>query len=170
MENEPLLQQIMQFLGEFRKTAQREMNRAVGELPRCHFGMLEQLHFIIRDQGKGGAVPVGLINRQFHMAPPAVSRALHNLESQGSIRRFSDPSDRRRTLVEITPQGEKARRRCEAAMHGYLRGIIDRLGEENVRRILADWRLLEQAMKDEAAARAKAREQTGDRKGETTEC
>ncbi len=44
--------------------------------------------------------------------------------------RQTDPNDRRRTLVRITPKGEESRLICESRLNDYITGIMDDLGEE----------------------------------------
>jgi len=63
---------------------------------------------------------------------PAVSRGLRLLEQDGHILRETDPNDRRKTLVRITPEGEQARLAGEQAISGYFSRVMARLTPEQL--------------------------------------
>ena len=52
---------------------------------------------------------------------------LRQMEQDGHIVRETDPKDRRKTLVRITPAGERARKANEQAMNDYFARIMARL-------------------------------------------
>jgi DNA-binding MarR family transcriptional regulator len=152
MENEELFQEVLHFMGDFRKTVHRGFAQAISGAPKCHFGMLERLHFAILHDGRDGAVCVSQLTRSSRAAPPSVSRDLRILEQEGLIERTADPEDRRRTLVRLTPAGQEARRACEETMDRYLMGVLSRLQETDVRRVLSDLRLVQEAICAETEA------------------
>ena len=59
------------------------------------------------------------------------------LEQDGHIRRETDPHDRRKTLVCITPEGEAARLAGEQAINAYVARILDRISPDDLARMLA---------------------------------
>ena len=61
---------------------------------------------------------------------PVISRGLRTLEQEGLIERITDPNDRRKTLVRITPQGRAASAAGEEALVRYFSGIAHRLTPE----------------------------------------
>ena len=67
-----------------------------------------------------------------HQPMPAVSRGLRAMEQDGHITRETDPGDRRKTLVRITPEGERARSANEQAMNAYFARIMARLTPEEL--------------------------------------
>jgi DNA-binding MarR family transcriptional regulator len=50
-----------------------------------------------------GPMTAGLLAEKNHLSPAAMTTAIDRLEQKGYARRFADPDDRRRVLVEITP-------------------------------------------------------------------
>lgn len=154
----PLLKEWLHAVETFQKTARRDIGRVMAGCPPCHFPALEQLNFAIEQAGQGGAVCVSELVGRMHGTPPAVSRSLRLLEAEGLVRRYADPADRRRTLVEITEKGDALRRQCERQLCRYLERVIGRLGAEKLHRMMADWELLEQAMDTEAGALAQRAE------------
>lgn len=153
-ESEAVLRQTMRFMIRFRKTVRDGFAEATADHPHCHFAMLERLHYSIEQCGTGGAIGVSDIAAQMRSTAPAISRSLRVLESEGYILRAADPSDRRKTWVRLTPEGEEVRAGCEAAMQEYMQGVITRLGVPNLQRMLNDWEEVERAMVAETAARA----------------
>ena len=68
---------------------------------------------------------------------PAVSRGLRMMEQDGSIVRETDPNDRRKTFVRITPKGEQARLQSEAALNAYFGRIMARMTPEQIDQMYA---------------------------------
>ena len=68
---------------------------------------------------------------------PPVSRGLRLLEQDGHILRETDPNDRRKTLVRITPEGEQARLAGEQAISGYFSRVMARLTPEELAQMVA---------------------------------
>ncbi len=64
----------------------------------------------------------------------------------GLAQRQTDPNDRRRTLVRITPKGEESRLICESRLNDYITGIMDDLGEEFCQQFAKDAETLLQAI------------------------
>ena len=75
-----------------------------------------------------------------------ISRGLRTLEQDGLAQRQTDPNDRRRTLVRITPKGEESRLICESRLNDYITGIMDDLGEEFCQQFAKDAETLLQAI------------------------
>ncbi|MDD4850465.1 MAG: MarR family transcriptional regulator [Gemmiger sp.] len=152
MGQTPLLAEAMRFMLQFRKTAHHGLALATRDCQPCHFSMLERLHCAIAQHGTNGAICVSEIAAQMRAAPSAISRSLRQLENEGFILRTTDPGDRRKIWVQLTPAGNTARQSCEDAVNAYLQRVFDRLGEDNVRRMLADWQCMEQALAAETLA------------------
>ena len=62
---------------------------------------------------------------------------LHKKKQDGSIVRETDPNDRRKTFVRITPQGEQARLQSEAALNAYFGRIMARMTPEQIDQMYA---------------------------------
>ena len=110
----PDLQGVFRFVSRLHTMSKRGMRGALADCPRCHFGMLENLHILIEQRGAEGAIYVSEVARAMRQPMPAISRGLRMMEQDGSIVRETDPNDRRKTFVRITPKGEQARLQSEA--------------------------------------------------------
>ena len=109
----------------------------MADCPRCHFGMLENLHILIEQRGAEGAIYVSEVARAMRQPMPAISRGLRMMEQDGSIVRETDPNDRRKTFVRITPKGEQARLQSEAALNAYFGRIMARMTPEQIDQMYA---------------------------------
>ena len=56
----------------------------------------------------GGPLPVGQVTAQMHTTTATMTTVLDTLERKGFARRMPDATDRRKVLVEITPEGQAA--------------------------------------------------------------
>jgi DNA-binding MarR family transcriptional regulator len=50
-----------------------------------------------------GPMTAGHLAERNHLSPAAMTTSIDRLEAKGYARRFADPGDRRRVLVEVTP-------------------------------------------------------------------
>ena len=57
-------------------------------------------------EAAGGPLPAGEISARMHYTTGTMTGILDTLERKGYVRRIADPSDRRRVLVDITPQAQ----------------------------------------------------------------
>lgn len=153
MDEQAQLSELLHLMGELRRAAHRSFTYTVTDCQKHHFPMLERVYFSIEKHGEDGAVSISDLTRLWRAAPSAISRDLRILERQGYILRTPDPQDRRKTLVRMTPSGTSAHQRCHRALHLYLHGVLDRMGEENVLRIAGDMRLTIDAINAECDAR-----------------
>lgn len=153
MDEQAQLSEFLHLMGELRRAAHRGFVHTVTDCPTRHFPMLERMYFSIEKHGKDGAVCVSDLTQLWHTAPSAISRDLRTLEQTGYITRTPDPADRRKTLVRMTPEGIRVHTECHGAMRLFLHGVLDRMGEENVRRIAGDTRLAIDAINAECDER-----------------
>lgn len=128
----PDLHGVFRFVSRLHTMSRRGMRAALADCPKCRFGMLENLHIIIQQHGVDGAVYVSDVARAVRQPMPAVSRGLRQMEQDGSIVRETDPNDRRKTLVRLTPEGERVRKANEQAMNDYFARIMARLTPEQL--------------------------------------
>ena len=151
----PDLQGVFRFISRLHSMSKRGMRSALADCPKCHFGMLENLHILIEQHGVDGAIYVSEVARAMRQPMPAVSRTLRTMEQDGSIVRETDPNDRRKTWVRITPQGEQARLQSEQALNDHFARIMARLTPEQ----LAQMNALRGALLDAIEAENEAQEQ-----------
>ena len=57
-------------------------------------------------EAAGGPMPAGEISTRMHYTTGTMTAILDTLERKGYVRRMADPSDRRRVLVDITPEAQ----------------------------------------------------------------
>lgn len=162
MDDQAQLSEFLHLMGDLRRAAHRGFVHTVMDCPKRHFPMLERMYFSIEKHGKDGAVYVSDLTQLWHAAPPAISRDLRALEQNGYITRTPDPADRRKTLVHMTPEGIRVHTECHHALHLYLRGVLNRMGEQNVRRIAGDMRLAIDAINAECDERMKNKQTESD--------
>ena len=137
---------VMHYLDRVKKAVRRGATLSLADAPRAHLGILEGLHHAIESRGQNGAVYVSDVADFFKQPMPAVSRALRTLEQDGLAQRQTDPDDRRRTQVRLTPKGHEARKICEARLNEYVTAIMDDLGDEFWQHFSQDAQTLLQAI------------------------
>ncbi len=153
----PDLHGVFRFVSRLHTMSRRGMRCALADCPKCHFGMLENLHILIEQRGTDGAIYVSEVARAMRQPMPAISRGLRIMEQDGSIVRETDPNDRRKTLVRITPQGEQARRQNEQALNDYFARIMARLTPEQLSQMNALRNVLLDAIEAENEEQEKKR-------------
>lgn len=164
-EPKPLeLQGLIHFMGRLRAVSARGMRAALADAPKCRFGMLERLQYAIRVYGSDGAVYVSELARAAGKPMPAVSRGLRLLEQDGMVERRTDPQDRRKTLVRITPAGQHALQECEQALNAYFARVMRRIEPAQLAQMMALGDVLLSALEAETAASAAAKEECLDGK------
>lgn len=129
-ENAPELFGLFHYFHQLSDEVKRGMKTSLEECPKCHFVMLEGVLANIEQHGTDGSIYVSDLAAAVRQPMPAVSRWLRQLEQDGLIERITDPNDRRKTLVRITPQGRAASAAGEEALVRYFSGIAHRLTPE----------------------------------------
>ena len=84
-----------------------------------------------------------------HESVPSSSRTLRMLEQEGLAVRETDPQDRRKTRVRITPKGEADRLACEQAMGAFWDRVTQRLGPQRLAQLCEGTGYLLDAMEAE---------------------
>ena len=133
----PNLHGVFRFVARLHTLSKRGMRAALANEPKCRYGMLQHLYNLIEQHGYDGAIYVSDIARYMHQPMPAVSRGLRAMEQDGHITRETDPGDRRKTLVRITPEGEQARLAGEQAISSYFSRVMARLTPEELAQMVA---------------------------------
>jgi DNA-binding MarR family transcriptional regulator len=60
-------------------------------------------HRVVDILDQDGPMTAGRLAERNHLSPAAMTTSIDRLEAKGYARRFADPADRRRVLVEVTP-------------------------------------------------------------------
>lgn len=162
------LWETMHLSNQLRKTVRRSFALAMADCPKCHFPMLERLHFALQSHGVDGCIYVSDLAAAVREPLPAVSRTIRMLEREGLVGRRTDPADRRKTFVFLTPAGDEARRTCETAVADYLHQVLDRLGPAHLAEMTQSFLLLEAAFTAQNEDILRARGQPPDFEPEQT--
>jgi len=70
-----------------------------------------------------GAMPMGRMGERLQVHPTSVTNTVDRLEAEGLVTRIPHPTDRRTTLVEITPGGRTLVERAAAALSDVAFGL-----------------------------------------------
>jgi MarR family 2-MHQ and catechol resistance regulon transcriptional repressor len=122
---------------------------ALIKLTRCTFSLSGRLEAHLREAGFTGN-QFGLLEALLHLGPlepcelgpklltsrPNVTLVIDQLEDRGLVRRVPVEHDRRRVLVELTPEGKR---------------VIEKLFARHVDRLVAEFSRLSPAEQDELA-------------------
>ena len=149
----PELFALVHYLHRLSTEGKRGAKMALESCPKCHFIMLEGVLMTIEEHGQNGTIYVSDLAAAVKQPLPAVSRALRQLEQDGLIERITDPNDRRKTLVRVTPKGYELCHQCEQALRDYFASVLARLEPEQVAQMDALRGALMDAILAENAAR-----------------
>lgn len=153
---------LIHYMGRLRETSARGVRAALAQAPKCRFGMLERLHYTIQTHGRDGTIYVSELAQAAGKPLPAVSRALRLLEQDGMAQRQTDPKDRRKTLVRITPAGQEALRAGEEALNAFFTRVMARMNPEQLAQMMELRNVLIDALEAETAATWEAAKAKGD--------
>jgi len=101
---------------------------------------------LLRSMESHGAVKMSEVAALLAIKPPAASAAVAALERAGHVERSIDPTDRRVTLVTITPTGRDALHVSEAQRHAIMRSFLAVLTLEEIRTLIGVHNKLIEAM------------------------
>lgn len=95
----------------------------------------ETLGMTFKQYATLASLRVGVVSQQdlcmaMHLDPNNCVLLLNDLESAGYVRRLRDPADRRRHIVEITPDGRDALAGAEDALNGVEDQVLGALSPE----------------------------------------
>ncbi|WP_022980698.1 MarR family winged helix-turn-helix transcriptional regulator [Ideonella sp. B508-1] len=77
----------------------------------------------------GGPLPLGLLARSAATKQPTLTRLIDRMVQQGLVQREPDPSDRRQTLLCITPRGQATVGRLITLAQAHQRAQREHFGE-----------------------------------------
>lgn len=95
---------------------------------------------------RGATDPTGLAEVSLLHAP-SVTRILKDLEARGLVTRQPDANDRRRTLIDLSPEGKETVRESLRRMVRILREYSDRFGAERLDRLMTELRAMSAVIK-----------------------
>jgi len=97
-----------------------EINAALApfDLTFSRFEVLALLYF-----SKRRMLPMGKIGTRLQVHPTSVTSLVNRLVQDGHVERVPHPTDRRTTLVKLTPSGKRLAPRCAAALEAIDFGV-----------------------------------------------
>ena len=108
---------------------------------------------VLEHLAMAGPLTIGETASHLRRAQSVVSEIVSHLERQGLLERESDPADRRRTLIWLTPDGQVTlRRQREVLSEELLTGALGRLPPDQVDALLDTLRALVQSVTPARAA------------------
>ena len=114
---------------------------------------------VLEHLAMAGPLTIGEAAAHLCRAQSVVSEIVSHLERQGLLERESDPADRRRTLVWLTPTGQTSLRRQRAVLsEELLTGALGRMPPEQVSALLGALRALVQSVTPSPAAAGHSQE------------
>jgi DNA-binding MarR family transcriptional regulator len=116
------------------------------QLPNASLAVLEHLAL-------AGPLTIGEAAAHLRRAQSVVSEIVSHLERQGLLERESDPADRRRTLIWLTPAGQAARHRHHEVLSAdLLAGALSRMPPDQASALIGALRALVQSATPPAPA------------------
>ena len=147
MESMDLVKQFMKAMARFRKMDYSVLHPGAGN---GEFAALISRHS--RQCGALYGVYVSELLKVMDVSAPALSRLLRSMEQKGLCVREIDPEDRRSTCVHLTPKGQQARDKGHTLMLGFASRVVDGMGEEEFRQMIALWNRFGDVMEEEISA------------------
>lgn len=78
------------------------------------------------------------------VAAPAVSRTLRSLEEKNYVERMVCEGDRRNVYVRVTEEGKEVLNECNRILSELLKSVTEKMGEEDMNRLIGYLNKLEQ--------------------------
>lgn len=102
----------------------------------------------------GGPLSLGDLARAEQVRPPTMTRIVTGLESAGLVARKGDPRDRRLTLIEATPKGQRILAAGRARRVEKLAGAVGRLDKRELGELKRGTQVLQRVVADIDTQRA----------------
>lgn len=99
-------------------------------------GLTEQKWRILRTLEESGRLEQTLIAENACLLLPSVTRITKSMEEQGLLIRVSDHQDKRKMMVEITPQGKKIVRDNSTLSNNIYADLETQLGKDKMEKLL----------------------------------
>ena len=89
-----------------------------------------------------GPVPMKDLSTKLHVTKPAVTNLVDRLENHDFLRRTADAHDRRVTMIEIRPKGEKLVREMQSTVLSFLLNTLGKFSATERRTITRFYEML----------------------------
>lgn len=104
-------------------------------------------------------VTVSEVVRYMRVAAPAVSRTLRSLEEKKYVERMVCEGDRRNVYVRVTEEGKEVLNECNRILSELLKSVTEKMGEEDMNRLIGYLNKLEQIAELEIEKRRQLKQQ-----------
>lgn len=104
-------------------------------------------------------VTVSEVVRYMRVAAPAVSRTLRSLEEKNYVERMVCEGDRRNVYVRVTEEGKEILNECNRILSELLKSVTEKMGEEDMNRLIGYLNKLEQTAELEIEKRRQVNQQ-----------
>lgn len=122
MDYERLAERFMGYMHHMRRShPHRAISRAVQ-------GERQVLQCILEE---GGGIRPSLISERMGISTARIAATLNALEQKGWVTRRIDPGDRRRILVDLTPEGRQHAKEAHREVLKEVAAMLERLGEHD---------------------------------------
>jgi homoprotocatechuate degradation regulator HpaR len=111
------------------------------------FGITEPQWRVLRVINDRGSTDATGLAEVCLLHAPSVTRILKELEERKLIVRTPDPDDRRRTLVELTPEGREIVKQIARQVMRVIRQYAERFGAQRLDKLMIELRALTAAIK-----------------------
>ena len=101
---------------------------------------------IVATLARYGPCTISQIAEHEYVRPPSASKIVSALETRGFAERLSDPADRRRVLIALSPEGKRFRDSVRAAGTSWLAAQIAELDSDEVEIVQAAVPVLERLL------------------------
>ena len=125
------------------RTARNIRTHSIGDVTQSQVAVLATL-------ARHGDSTIGQIAEHEHVQPPSASKIVSNLERLGLVVRRDDATDRRRTLIGLSPDGEAYVAEVRRAGTSWLGARLAELGDEELRRLGAALPVLERLLEGDS--------------------
>lgn len=92
---------------------------------------------ILEKAGQAGyAVSQNDLAQALHVSDPTITTSMKSLARQGYVNREQDPTDRRRILPTLTPQGEEVARKCRRCYNKVNSDMLEGFSKEEEKQLI----------------------------------
>lgn len=119
-----------QFLEEFYRLGRQTQSKAIGH------SMKGEAFLLLYLLQKGSGASPGELGKAIQTSTARVAAILNSLERKNQIIRKSDEQDKRKILVELTPDGKKKAEQCRQVPLHMVCQMMEQLGEEDAVQML----------------------------------
>ncbi|MBV1710309.1 MAG: MarR family transcriptional regulator [Erysipelothrix sp.] len=104
---------------------------------------------------KQGPVPVSELKKYMHISAPAITQFVNILHFKGYVQKFSDPMDKRKSLIALSEKGEKELKKAMEKLKVHMGLMVRHLGENDTRTLneilskIVKFYMMEQGENDE---------------------